>query len=266
MVETVNLFVKPEPTSESAQDCVERFFKAHGFRISHMYRNDARYNVVIGGDGTFLRAVHTSHFSDIPFVGINTGHLGFFQEISRDDIEEHLELLLAGQATVSHLACLQATIETSAWTYRLSALNEFVVQSNDHRIIHLNVAIDGVPFINASGDGMIVSTPSGSTAYNLSAGGSMLHQTLEGYQLTAINPIHSNTYDSLPSSLVLPASSTTHLVAPEEDRDRIVLIGDGFTHHFCEVQSIRLELAPHAIHRIVFQPNWYWRNLREKLI
>lgn len=266
MTKHINLFVKPEGASVAAEERVEQFFTRRGYAISHMYQKDALYNVVIGGDGTFLRAVHTTEFSDIPFIGINTGTLGFFQEISRDDIEEHLTLLLEGKVTLDSLAFLDASITTNAWTYTLHALNEFVIQSNDHRILHLHVSIDDVPFINTSGDGLIVSTPAGSTAYNLSAGGAMLHQTLEGYQLTAVNPIRSKSYDALPSSMVLPATSTTAIAAPESDRERMVLIGDGIVHRFCDIDEVRFQIAPRAIRRVVFKPNWYWRNLREKLI
>ncbi len=261
----INLFMKPGADSIPVHSRVESFFEEHGFKIYHLYQDDCAFNIVIGGDGSFLRAVHMSRFSAIPFVGINTGHLGFFQEISVSNLEEYLNLLIQGQFEISPLALLSAEIQTSSWTYHLKAVNEFVIQSNDFKMLHLNLSIDDVPFINSSGDGMIISTPAGSTAYNLSAGGSILHQTLSGYQVAAISPLRSRSYDSLPSSLVLPATSRTTLHTEPKDWDRIKIICDGQAHHFLEVKKITLYVPEETVQRVVFHRNWYWHNLREKL-
>ncbi|WP_019189829.1 NAD(+)/NADH kinase [Levyella massiliensis] len=264
-MEIINLFVKPSPESREAHRRVEAYFEDHGFAISRLYNEKARYNIVIGGDGSFLRAVHSTHFSSIPFLGINTGHLGFFQEITLSDLEEYLELLRLHRYEIHHQDVLCCTVETTAWTYRLLAVNEFLISSNDDHILHLNVGVDGVDFINSSGDGLMLSTPAGSTAYNLSAGGSILHQMLRGYQITALHPVRSKSFDSLPSSLVLPAESKTVLTIDGRDAERIKLICDGVKHAFRGVKRLTFSVPEERIQRIIFRSNWYWKNLRDKL-
>lgn len=261
----VNLFMKSERASIAVKNRLEAYFEQKNIAVSHLFHDDALFTFVIGGDGTFLHAVHSSRFSSVPFVGINTGHLGFFQEIRLDTIEEHLDLLMEKKYDIAVLKTLEATVVTSSWTYHLRAVNEFVIKSSDDRMIHLNLSVDGIPFINTSGDGVILSTPAGSTAYNLSAGGSVLHQTLAGYQITAMNPVRSKSYDSLPASMVLPAGALTTVFAAQKDRERLAIFEDGIRHTYTDVREIRIGIADTEIRRVVFRPNWYWRNLREKL-
>lgn len=264
-MKTINLFCKPDKASAVVHQQVELFFQRHDYEISRVYDERAEYNVVIGGDGTFLRAVHSTDFSPIPFFGINTGHLGFFQEVNTTDLEEHLTQLLHKQYEIHPQGLLGVHVETSAWPYTLLAVNEFIVQSDDEHILHLGVNIDDVDFINTSGDGLMLSTPAGSTAYNLSAGGSILYQTLNGYQITALHPVRSKSFDSLPTSLVLPSESKTVLTIDQSDCDRIALVGDGVSHRFRHVKRFTFFVPNETIHRVIFRTNWYWKNLRDKL-
>lgn len=264
-METINLFRKPGMESDVVHERVQRFFQDRDYTISRLYDEHAKYNVVIGGDGTFLRAVHSTSFSSIPFLGINTGHLGFFQEVNTTDLEEHLTLLLNKKYEIHSQALLGVTVETTAWTYTLLAVNEFLVKSSDEHIVHLGVNIDSVDFINTSGDGLMFSTPAGSTAYTLSAGGSILHQTLKGYQITTLHPVRSKSFDSLPTSLVLPAPSKTVVTIDRPDQERIQLVGDGISHHFHGVKRFTFFVPEETIRRVIFRTNWYWKNLRDKL-
>lgn len=264
-MKTINLFRKPGTESDAVHDRVRHFFARRGYTLSRLYEDTAEYNIVIGGDGTFLRAVHSTNFSPIPFFGINTGHLGFFQEVNTCDLDAHLKRLLDKQYEVHPQTLLGVHVETSAWSYTLLAVNEFLVQSHDSHILHLGVNIDDVDFINTSGDGLMFSTPAGSTAYTLSAGGSILHQTLNGYQITALHPIQSKSFDSLPTSLVLPAESKTVVTVDENDSERIQLIGDGITHRFRGVKRFTFFVPDETIFRVIFRTNWYWKNLRDKL-
>lgn len=261
----INLFVKPNEKSARVYEKLIKYSADRNIYLSHIFNDNANCNLVIGGDGSFLRAVHHSNFSSLPFIGINTGHLGFFQELNESDFEKGLDLFYSGNYKVQKLGLLEADIYTSAWTYRLKAVNEFVIRSNDHKMIHLRIGVDDIPFINTSGDGLIISTPAGSTAYNLSAHAAILYQTLKGYQIAALSPVHSKMYDSLPSSVVLPAESQTEIVSEIMDQERILLICDGVEHPFKDIKKISLKVPDLHISKVVFRPNWYWANLREKL-
>ncbi|WP_304263227.1 NAD(+)/NADH kinase [Kallipyga massiliensis] len=266
MTKIINLFIKPSPPALAIRDHIVNYLVPQGFRISPVYLDHADYNLVIGGDGTFLHAVHKSHFSTIPFCGINTGTLGFFQESDLDSLDKNLKKLVDGVYHMDELLLVEAEVETSSWTYRRWCVNEFSVQSPKKKTVHFTLSVDQVPLLHLAGDGLIVSTPSGSTAYNLSAGGSILYQTLKGYQITPLNQLRSKTYEALPSSIVLPSSAETEVSFPQDEKDKALLVTDGVEEHFLGLKKITFRQTGKKIHRILFNSNWYWYNLKDKLI
>lgn len=265
-MDSVNLFTKPVPQSIVLQNQLQAFLKKNNCKINRIFQEDALYNVVIGGDGTFLRATHESGFSKIPFVGINTGHLGFFQASDADSLETNLQKLVRGDYYIDELNLIKATVETSSWTYELWCVNEFAIKSTNEAVGRFDVSIDGVPLINQSGDGLMISTPSGSTAYNLSAGGSILYQTLQGYQITPIAPLHSKSYNCLPASLVVPSGSVCTVFFGSMDTENVELAFDGIVKIFHGLRKITFTQPGRAISRVAFNPNWYWYNLKEKFL
>lgn len=262
----VNFFVKPGNPSAVLRDRVSCLFQDHGYEVSYIFRQDADFNVVIGGDGTFFRAVHTSHFSPIPFLGINTGSLGYFQEIDSQHIDSYMDRLFQGDYQVQSLGLLAARAETSSWTYDYQAINEFTITTSDQKILRTHLAFNEIPLIQQAGDGLIFSTPAGSTAYNLSAGGSILYQTLDGYQVQSLAPIRSKTFNSLPASIVVPSSTVSTVTFPAADAERAVLVIDGIRDTFVGLRKIQIWAPDQSIQRIVFNPHWYWYNLQDKLI
>lgn len=262
----INVFMNDQPKTIQMKNTVTPYLKERGYIISRVYREDAKFNFVIGGDGTFLRAVRESGFSPIPFVGINTGHLGFFQEIDTENYMEYLDMLLKGEYTVDSLQLLSARIETSAWSYDIDVVNEFFISTNDFHLLQMLLDFDGVRIIDQSADGLIVSTPAGSTAYNLSADGAILYQTLEGFQVTTVSPIQSKRYTSLPSSIVVPSHSTLQLHINPEDSDRIIVMADGVNHKFKGVERIIFCAPKRHIKKVAFTNNWYWHNLKDKFL
>lgn len=266
MTKRVNFFISPNKKSDKLKGRIQKLFEDHGYQVCHVYQDDADFNVVIGGDGTFFRAVHTSNFSPIPFVGINTGNLGYFQEIDTGHISEYMDRLFQGRYRVETLGLLDSIIETSSWTYKHRAVNEFVISPNDKGILRVKLSVDGVPLIDQAGDGLLFSTPSGSTAYGLSAGGSILYQTLDGYQIVSLAPLRSKKFHSLPAAIVVPSSTVSTLNFAPEDRDRVILTFDGTQDHFLGLEQITIKTSDLSINRIVFNPNWYWYNLQDKLI
>lgn len=265
-MDSVNLFTKPVPQSIILQKQLQDFLKDKNCKINRIFQQDALYNVVIGGDGTFLRAAHESDFSKIPFVGINTGHLGFFQESDAESMGTNLKKLFSGDYYIDELNLIKATIVTSSWTYELWCVNEFALKSSNEGVGRFDVSIDGVPLINQSGDGLMISTPSGSTAYNLSAGGSILYQTLQGFQITPISPLHSKSYNCLPASLVVPSGSVCTVSFGSMDTEKLELAFDGRLRVFHGLKKVIFTQPGRAISRVAFNPNWYWYNLKEKFL
>ena len=146
--------------------------------------------VVVGGDGTFLRAARTVAESGVPLLGINLGRLGFLVDVSPDEIAERLGEVLAGHYVEDRRALLHARVlRDGAVLHESDALNDVVVHKADvARMIEVETYIDGRFVCAQRADGLIVSTPTGSTAYALSGGGPILHPALDALVLVPICP------------------------------------------------------------------------------
>lgn len=261
MTNIINIFKNKSRYTNTIFQKSKKILESNGYQISADFNPHAFLNLVIGGDGTFLNAVHLSNFSSIPFIGINTGHLGFYQEIEVDMLEEFVDALKKRQYKIEELTVLQSKINNK----NINAINEVVVKSKKNQIIRLKVFIDG-NFIEAySGDGLIISTPHGSTAYNLSANGAILHQSLNGFQLTPIAPVYSNLNKSLKCPVVLPNDATVEISVSKRDNYHTIFIFDGrefYTKDF----KISIGVSPNKINKLILNKNHYWTNIKNKLM
>jgi NAD+ kinase len=142
--------------------------------------------VAVGGDGTFLRAAHLASRGDVPVLGVKVGHLGFLTEVEPDDAPALLERVLAGKARIEERLAVQAESDSGAFEPQW-ALNEVIVEkSARHRLIGLAVEVDDTYVTTFSADGVIVATPTGSTAYSFSAGGPIVSPSVEGIVVTPV--------------------------------------------------------------------------------
>jgi NAD+ kinase len=146
--------------------------------------------IVVGGDGTLLTAARFLAEFDIPLIGVNLGRLGFLVDISPADIATCLDDILEGRYSAEERFILRARIMRNGQAvYQQSAINEVVIHSwNATSMIEIETSINGTFLNSQRSDGLIVSTPTGSTAYALSAGGPILSPTLRAIVLVPINP------------------------------------------------------------------------------
>lgn len=261
MTNIINIFKNKSRYTNTIYHKVKNILQNAGYQISNVYNENAFLNLVIGGDGTFLNAVHLSNFSTIPFIGINTGHLGFYQEIEVDMLEEFVDALVQNQYNVEELTVLQAKINNK----NINAINEVVVKSKKNQIIRLKVFIDGNFIESYSGDGLIISTPHGSTAYNLSANGAILHQSLNGFQLTPIAPVYSNLNKALKCPVVLPNDASVEISVSRRDNYHTIFIFDG-REFFTKDYKIKIGVSPNKINKLILNKNHYWSNIKNKLM
>lgn len=141
--------------------------------------------VTVGGDGTMLHAAKECARHGLPVLGINLGRTGFLATCELDEMEQKLHRLASGEFSVEHRALLQA--ECTGAGGPLIALNDLVVYSGHRRqTVDLDILCDGLPVSNCRGDGVILATPTGSTAYSLSAGGPILDARIRGLVVTSI--------------------------------------------------------------------------------
>lgn len=173
--------------------------------------------LILGGDGTFLRAVRAFARLDVPLVGINTGHLGFLTRIEADKVDSYLQAILAGEFSLEHRMMLAVDSEEHL------ALNDAVVKnSNPSRLARLNVYINGEFLADYDADGIIVSTPTGSTAYNISAGGPILDPQAD---VLVITPICPHSLSAKP--IILPANRELAIESDWANISRLVCALDG---------------------------------------
>ena len=146
--------------------------------------------IVLGGDGTFLAAAREVGPSGPPIVGINLGTLGFLTDASRSELETAIETVVRGKAVVERRLMLSITVSRNhGKRTRYRALNDVVItKSALARLVHLRVEVDGRPVNSYRSDGLIIATPTGSTAYSLSAGGPLVHPGIDAILITPICP------------------------------------------------------------------------------
>jgi NAD+ kinase len=191
------------PTSDAAVDLRERaagWAEAHGIAewSSPAADHDALHRelpgtdvlVVLGGDGTFLRAAHAVIEDDVPLLGINVGKVGFLSKVEANDIEPVLAKLVDGRYEIEPRMALEGRIlrgGTQSSGERLLALNDVVVARGSlARVVRLDTSIDGTHLASFIADGLVVASPTGSTGYSFSAGGPILGPTARNLVVTPI--------------------------------------------------------------------------------
>ncbi|MCK8817527.1 NAD(+)/NADH kinase [Natroniella sulfidigena] len=179
--------------------------------------------IVFGGDGTFLKAARTFVKSSVPILGINLGSLGFLTDIELDRLDQGLEELLNGNYSIEERIVLEGRlIREDKEIDRVVAINDLVITKGSFsRIINLKTFIDGKYVTTYPGDGLIISTPTGSTAYSLSAGGPIVNPKMESLIITPICP------HTLHSRSIITTEDEKITVEIDADHSNIMLTVDG---------------------------------------
>jgi len=215
-----------------------------------------------GGDGTLLRAAHLTGPNDTPLLGVNIGRLGFLADIEVEQLHEALEQIVAGDYTVEERMVLAAQANNSPHFDTEWAMNEFVVdRSGSAGMIKMEVQVNGTPLNTYWADGLIVATPTGSTAYSLSTGGPIIAPGVEAVILTPIAP-HTLTV----RPIVLPADSTITCRVLEQDQP-YVFAADGRS-TMCEDHGLQftIQRAPHTVNLVKLPDQHFFHTLRSKLM
>lgn len=244
----------------------EKLF-TEGFQVSEDFSDSVDFLVCVGGDGTLLRGLHAFRFPEIPVVGVNTGHLGFFQELQHDELDRLVELLGNGKYSIQRHRLLRATVYTdNGAKATLMGLNDIVLKGNSSRITHLNMTI-GSSFIEKfSGDGILIASSAGSTAYNYSLGGSIVDPRLHLLQITPIAPMNTTAYRCFTSSILLPSDMEIHIL-PEYEYDRgAVVVVDGTEHKFSCVKKVTVDLAKEEVQLIRLADYDFWSKVKTKFL
>lgn len=224
----------------------------------------ARLLVVVGGDGTMLKAAHALAGRPLPVVGVNLGRLGFLTDIAAENLHEDLAAILHGDCSIEMRLLLEAEIVGGgAGSQRCApALNDVVIQKADGgRLIEFEARVDGQLLGAYRADGIIAATPTGSTAYALSGGGPILHPSLEAVTLVPICP---HTLGDRP--IVIKADSLIEITLTSTHGGRAQLTCDGQDYHaLAPGQGVRIRRAAQPIRFAHPRGYDYYRILRTKL-
>lgn len=221
---------------------------------------DAELIITLGGDGTLLHSACEHIELGVPFVGINVGTLGFLTAAEADDWQEAIEKIIKGEYFVSERMTIESSIQNSKHqtpNSEFRALNEIVVKGM-YRVVNLEITVNGQKFLNTSGDGVIVATQTGSTAYSLSAGGPIVDPEVDSLLITPVNA-HGL---PVPSVVLSPNDEISVKVVRGND---ISLVIDGQEHEEVKMgDEIKIVRGKYRIKLVYFDRDQFLKSLNAK--
>lgn len=217
--------------------------------------------VVIGGDGTMLRVARKSAGTNVPLLGINAGRLGFLTQITSDQIEKAFDRLESGEYELESRCLLSGEAKIGPEEIHEIALNDFVLSRGiESRMIELEVFVDDQFVARYFCDGLVISTPTGSTAYSLSAGGGIIIPNAEVFSISPVCP------HSFQNRTVVVNNSSTIVVKVRSEKLRTILSVDGQEHYpMNRGDDIICRRSEKKIFLVRFPCTSFFSTLREKL-
>ncbi|CAA6804447.1 MAG: NAD kinase (EC [uncultured Sulfurovum sp.] len=215
--------------------------------------------VSLGGDGTLLSLVRKSYGYHKPVMGINAGTLGFLADVRISEVDKFLDDLLIGRYRIDNRMMIDAYIQTANGRKKFYAFNDVVItRPSISHMVKIDASIDGEWFNTYRGDGLIISTPTGATAYNLAAGGPLVYPLAKAFVMT---PIAAHSLTQRP--LVLPSNFTIDFSSP---KDRVIVMVDGQDDYQMKAGEVLVvnsaEIGARLLHK---KERNYFSVLREKL-
>ena len=222
---------------------------------------DADFVISMGGDGTFLKAASRVGHKDIPILGVNMGRLGFLADISPDDIEHCINALAQDDFAIESRALIQVEADGNPLGDFSYALNDVAILKRDTAsMISIRANINGQYLNTYQADGLVVSTPTGSTAYSLSNGGPIIVPGTKVFSMTAVAPHSLNV-----RPIVIPDSTIVELDVESRSHNFLVAI-DGRSEKCKEGTKITLRRAPYDVKVVKRSDHRYFNTLREKMM
>ena len=223
--------------------------------------DDIDFMFSIGGDGTFLETIHYVKKNNIPVVGINSGRLGFLADISGEEISNAIDMILAKQYTIEERVLIELHTENNLFGKYNYALNELTVHRKDTAsMITINVYFNNEYLNTYWADGLIIATPTGSTAYSLSVGGPIVIPNSQNFIITPISP-HNLTV----RPIVIPDNN--EITIKVESRIKNFLVTMDFRSQVIEpTVELKIRKANFTVKVLKLNNQYYFKTLRNKLM
>lgn len=259
----IKLFPNKNSDSLFIADILKSELESNGFDIVDEKPDLA---VAIGGDGSFLHMVAENDFNtDIKYIGINNGTLGFLQEIKPTEISNFIDNLKQERYRIEKVSFEIIKVVTKEEVYYFKCLNEAVVRDMNLATVYLDVTINNMFLEKLVGDGLLVATQAGSTAYNKNLGGAIIYDGIHSLQLTPIAPINNNVYHTLTSSILIPQNRKIKLTPANRTTD-ILLLVDGVNHNFRNVLYVEIENSNEFLNCIRMNDYDYTNIINDKFL
>ena len=259
----VKLFINNNDKSRDFANSLQKKLIKKGFII---VEEDYDLAIAIGGDGSFLRMVKSSLFNeDCIYVGINTGTLGFAQEISIEEIDKFLTDLKNNNYKIEEIGIAEAEITLSDSISKQLFLNEIVVRDQDLNTANLKIEVEEKLLENYAGDGILITTSFGSTAYNLSFGGSIVYNTFHTLQLTPIAPLNNKSYRNLLNSVILPDNKEV-VIKPFNRTKNLLITVDGDNNFYKNVDYVSSKVSGREIQILRMKNYNFIKKINDKFL
>ncbi|MDQ0193851.1 NAD kinase [Paenibacillus wynnii] len=254
-----------------SMDLAEQFHKLAAERNLQLDAESPEIVISIGGDGTMLHAFHTfiDRISSLAFVGVHTGHLGFYADWKAQELSTLIDYMCGTGDPKPHkprivkYPLLELEIHKKSGTTSHIALNEFTLKGVDGTIV-IQIDINDETFEMFRGDGLCVSTPSGSTAYNKSLGGAMVHPSIEALQISEIASINNRVFRTMGSPLLLPKHHHCDIFSRKDQR--LLLTIDHNNIPVDDLISVRCQVSEQKISFARYRPFPFWNRVREAFL
>lgn len=261
MIKNIKLFVNKNDESIKTAKLIRKKLELNGFKINN---NNYDLGIAIGGDGSFLRMIKNTNFnSSIYYVGINSGTLGFMQEVKKEEIDNFINELKENKYKIEEVGIQETLVKTKNELFRFNSLNEIVVRDINLKMVKLDISIDNDLLERFIGDGILIATSSGSTAHNLSLGGSIVYNTFSSLQITPIAPINSKVYRSLINSVIIPDKKEIKIVP---DNKELIVTVDGENNIFSDIEDITTIIDNKKIKTLRLSHYNFPQKINEKLL
>jgi NAD+ kinase len=258
------LFYKQDDDLKKKINHLYELAERYGFTIVDDFRK-ANIIISVGGDGEFLQAVRKTGFrEDCLYAGISTkGSLGMYCDFEIDNISKMIEATANEQLEVRRYPVIDVMVDGQG---TFQCLNEFSLRSAIIKTLVVDVFIDRIHFETFRGDGMIVSTPTGSTAYNKSVRGSIVDPKLSCMQVSELASLNNNRYRTLGSSFILGGDRTLTLQVVSKGNDHPTMGMDNEALSIRHVEKIELKMSDKKIKTIKLKDNSFWEKVRRTFL
>lgn len=247
-----------KPAAQELEQEVAGFLREHGIEVGG---EDPDLVLSLGGDGTMLRAAQLAHAADAPLLGVNLGTLGYLTEVDASAWRPALERVLGGDHRIEERMMLRCEVEGGGSSATFVGLNEVLVErATRHRLVRLIVSIEGESLAAFNADGIIVATPTGSTAYALSAGGPIVSPRTECMVVVPVSP-----HMIVSRPLVISPDASVELALEGDDQEGAVSLDGAIG---CDISSgarVTVGRHPRPLRLVRLSGPGFLERLRTKL-